>query len=261
MPRVPTAREPLAPTVTVDGTTSGAGKASPVAIRLVSVSVGTPSRLGELRGDPVWSGIHKRPVASTELLWLSRINLAGDGQADLDVHGGPDKAVYAYPSEHMEAWKHELGRDLEHAQFGENLSTAGVMEDAVHIGDVWRWGAATLQVSQPRWPCFKLGMYLDRDDIQQRFRSSGRTGWYLRVLEPGEVPVAGPIELSWQDPVGISVLDAHLAMLDRRNQPDLVHAVAEHPALADQWRAPLSRRYEHRHRDAAVPAEARPTPW
>jgi MOSC domain-containing protein YiiM len=233
----------------------GPGSVSSDGIRLVSVNVGTPTPLGEIRGERVWSGILKRRVDPATVLWLSLINLAGDGQADLDVHGGLDKAVYAYPSEHLDVWEHELGRDLGHAQFGENLSTAGATEDDVNIGDIWRWGSAILQVTQPRWPCFKLTMYLHRGDIQARFRSSGRTGWYLRVLEPDDVPVAGPIELSSRDPAGISVLDAHLAMLDRQRRPDLVRAVAEHPALADQWRAPLLRRGEHQHRDASIRPE------
>jgi MOSC domain-containing protein YiiM len=183
------------------------------AVRLGAVNVGTPTLLGELDGERVWSGIRKRPVASDERLWLSWLDLAGDGQADLDVHGGPDKAVYAYPSEHLASWAGELGETLGDAPFGENLSTIGVLEQDVGIGDVWRWGSATLQVTQPRWPCFKLTMFRARDDVGPRLRASGRTGWYLRVLEPGEVPVGGPIEVTQRDQAGISVLDAHLAML------------------------------------------------
>ncbi len=183
-------------------------------IELAAVNVGTPTILGAIRGENVWSGIRKSPVASATLLWLSALNLAGDGQADLSVHGGRDKAVYAYPSEHLSAWSQELDADLGPAPFGENLSTEGVLEQDVCIGDVWSWGTALLQVTQPRWPCFKLALYRGRADVQARMRSTGRTGWYLRVLEPGEVPAAGPILLSAGDPANVSVQDAHLAMSD-----------------------------------------------
>jgi MOSC domain-containing protein YiiM len=216
-------------------------------IRLAAVNVGTPTPLAQIRGESVWSGIRKRLVAPTSLLWVSVLNIAGDGQADLAVHGGLDKAVYAYPSEHLDSWAEELGQELGAAPFGENLSTLGASERDVHIGDIWEWGAAWLQITQPRWPCFKLTLYRNRDDIQARLRTSGRTGWYLRVLEPGEVSAAGPIRLAVQDPAGISVHDAHLAMGDRHIvNPDLIRAVSEHPSLADQWRETLVRRLQHR---------------
>lgn len=214
-------------------------------IQLAAVNVGTPTLLGEIKGDRIWSGIRKQPVAPNERLWLSYLDLAGDGQADLEVHGGSDKAVYAYPSEHLATWADELGQALGDAPFGENLSTVGVLEGDVSIGDVWQWGSATIQVTQPRWPCFKLDMLWGRDDIGPRLRASGRTGWYLRVLEPGEVPVGGPIELAERDRAGVTVHDAHLAMLDRRMPPERLRDVAGHPALAKQWQAPLLRRLEH----------------
>jgi MOSC domain-containing protein YiiM len=212
-------------------------------IGLAVVNVGTPTMLAAVRGERVWSGIRKVPVDSSVRLWLSEVNLSGDGQADLSVHGGPDKAVYAYPSEHLDAWSEELDADLGPAPFGENLSTRGALETDVRVGDVWTWGAATLQVAQPRWPCFKLALHRGRADIQARMRASGRTGWYLRVLEPGEVGAAGPIEVAERDPRGVTVHDAHLAMSDHHLlEPDRVRAVADHPALAAQWRVPLTDR-------------------
>jgi MOSC domain-containing protein YiiM len=214
-------------------------------IALAVVNVGVPTLLAETRGEHVWSGIAKRPVDPAAVLWLSEINLSGDGQADLSVHGGPDKAVYAYPSEHLGPWRDELGTELGPAPFGENLSTIGALESDVRIGDVWSWGDATLQVCQPRWPCFKLALHRQRADIQARMRTTARTGWYLRVLEAGEVPAAGPIEVSHQDPAGVTVEDAHLAMSDRHLiEPGLVRAVAEHRALARQWRLPLLERLD-----------------
>jgi MOSC domain-containing protein YiiM len=215
------------------------------AIELAAVFVGTPTVLAESRGEKVWSGIRKRAVPTDAALWLSFINLAGDGQADLSVHGGADKAVYAYPSEHLAPWSAELETDLGPAPFGENLSTIGALERDVRIGDVWRWGSAVLQVSQPRWPCFKLALHRGRADIQSRMRSTGRTGWYLRVLEPGEVPASGPIDVITRDPAGVTVEDAHLAMSDRHLiEPGLGRAVADHPALAEMWRAPLLERLD-----------------
>lgn len=209
-------------------------------IELATVNTGVPTMLGTVRGANVWSGIRKRPVAADEVLWLSTVNLSGDGQADLSVHGGPDKAVYAYPSEHLAPWADDLGEALGPAAFGENLSTVGVLEGDVHIGDVWSWGDAVLQVSQPRWPCFKLALHRGRADVQGLMRRSGRTGWYLRVLEPGEVAVAGPIEVARVDPAAVTVEDAHLAMGDvHLDDPNAVRAVASHPALAEQWRRPL----------------------
>lgn len=190
------------------------------------------------------SGIAKRPVDADEL-WLDWVNLAGDGQAELDVHGGPDKAVYAYPSEHLSTWSDELGEQLGPGAFGENLTTAGSTEDDVRIGDRWAWGDALLQVCQPRWPCYKLAMYRGRGDIQRRLRASGRTGWYLRVLRPGTVPVAGPITVAERHPAQASVRLAHDARSPAGGVPDeVVAAIMALPALADEWRADLAARLE-----------------
>jgi len=209
-------------------------------IGLAAVNVGTPAVLSRSDDTTVWSAIAKAPVASGTMLWLSTVNLAGDGQADQSVHGGPDKAVYAYPVEHLAPWRAELGTALGDAPFGENLDTIGVTESDVCIGDLWSWGEATLEVCQPRWPCFKLALHRGRGDIGQRMRQSGRTGWYLRVLEPGAVPSDGPITVTRRDPEGLTVTDAHLAMGDRHlAHPDLVRALAGHARLADEWRLPL----------------------
>ena len=209
-------------------------------IGLASVNVGTPTVLAETGDEQVWSGIRKQPLPPASVLWLSFLNLAGDGQADLTVHGGYDKAVYAYPSEHLVRWSEELGTELGPAAFGENLSTIGVSERDVRIGDAWRWGDATLQVCQPRWPCFKLTLRTRVRDVGHRMMADGRTGWYLRVLEPGSVPVAGPISVVRHHPAGVSVLDAHRAMADRhRDDPELHGRVLSVPALADEWRIPL----------------------
>jgi MOSC domain-containing protein YiiM len=208
-------------------------------VRLVSVNVGRPEVIGQRRGHAVVSGIRKQPVAGG-VLWLDYLNLAGDRQADLRVHGGLEKAVYAYASEHFPAWAAELGRPVEPAAFGENLTTAGVLEADVAIGDVWSWGKALLQVAQPRWPCFKLALHSRTPDMAARFRGSGRTGWYFRVLQPGEVPVAGPMRVVEQDAAGISVHDAHLAALPGAPD-DQVKRVLAVAALSEEWRAVILR--------------------
>jgi MOSC domain-containing protein YiiM len=209
---------------------------------LISVNVGLPEIIGKHRGHPVWSGIKKRPVAVEELA-LDWVNLAGDGQADLRVHGGPDKAVYAYPSEHLPLWSAEFDRDppFGPGAFGENLTVVGWSEDGVRIGDRWAWGDAILQVVQPRYPCYKLSLAVGTPRIAKPFVATGRTGWYLRVLQPGTVPVAGPITVVERDPGGVTVLDAHRALVGDVATTDVERVLAVE-ALAASWRAGLERR-------------------
>jgi MOSC domain-containing protein YiiM len=212
-------------------------------IDILQVNVAVPQLLVDQQGERVYSAIAKRPVPAGTTLWLSSVNLSGDSQADLSVHGGPDKAVYAYPSEHLVAWEQDLEETLGPAAFGENLSTRGALEDEVGLGDLWQWDDAVLQPCQPRWPCFKLVLHRRRVDIPGRMRGTGRTGCYLRVIEPGEVTVGSSIEVIARDPEGLTIADAHEAMSDRHlGDGDLVEAVAHHPALAAQWREPLLER-------------------
>jgi MOSC domain-containing protein YiiM len=213
----------------------------PSLVHLVSVNVGRPKHLGTQRGRPVRSGILKEPVAAAELN-LGAVNLAGDAQADLRVHGGPDKAVYAYPSEHLPHWNEDLGLDLGPAAFGENLTTAGWLEDDVRIGDVWAWGEALLQVAEPRHPCFKLAMKLDRPQVVDRMLETGRTGWYLRVLRPGRVPVAGPIRVAERHPAGVSVRRVHLAALPGQAAAEELRFLLDLAPLAASWRRALQKR-------------------
>ena len=213
---------------------------TPDEVGLVTVNVAGPEVIGRHRGHPILSAIRKRPVPGP-VLRLDDLNLEGDRQADLRVHGGPDKAVYAYPSEHFAAWSEELGQPLGPGAFGENLTTAGVVESEVGIGDVWVWGEARLQVAQPRWPCFKLALHRATGDMASRFRARGRTGWYLRVLRTGNVPVGGPILVERRDPSGVTVLDAHRATLPGAACEDVDRVLAVE-ALAAEWRHILQRR-------------------
>ncbi|WP_407641722.1 MOSC domain-containing protein [Amycolatopsis panacis] len=160
-------------------------------VSLESVYIGRPALLGHRRGLPVLSAIGKARVEQPELA-LSELNLDGDEQADPTVHGDVDKAVYAYPAEHYRDWRAD-GYEVALGDFGENLSLSGVAEDEVRIGDVWAWGEARVQVSQPRSPCFKLAMRTGRKDVVPAMIDTGRCGWYLRVLEPGTVPTSGPV--------------------------------------------------------------------
>jgi MOSC domain-containing protein YiiM len=209
-------------------------------VELVSVNVSLPTYLGHHRGHPVSSGIAKRPVTA-ESLWLGPLNLQGDAQADLRVHGGPDKAVYAYASEHLPGWSAELGEELGPAAFGENLTTAGWTEDEVCIGDQWSWGDAVLEVCQPRSPCYKLAMYRHHGDMARRFTSSGRSGWYLRVLQPGRVPVAGPITVE-PHPMGATVRLVHDAARHGDVPDEVVEALLYVEPLADEWKRALAAR-------------------
>jgi MOSC domain-containing protein YiiM len=202
-------------------------------IRVVAVNVGRPVTIG----DGVTSAIRKHGVAAGTWLDLSSVNLEGDQQADLRVHGGPDKAVYVHPSEHLPAWREDLGQPLdEPAPFGENLSTEGATEDEVTIGERWSWGHAVLEVGQPRWPCHKLILHRGTSEAAERLVESGRSGWYLRVVKAGRVPVDGPIEVL-ERPEWPSVLDCLRARTNLHDgDPSLAEKVVEVPALAEQWR-------------------------
>jgi MOSC domain-containing protein YiiM len=191
-------------------------EASPRRIDLVSVNVAVPQVIGTRRGQPVLSAIGKQPVAVPDLT-LDWLNLAGDRQADLRVHGGPDKAVYAYPAEHLPRWNNELGFDppVGPGTFGENLTTTGWLEDEVHLGDIWSWGDALLQVTQPRSPCYKLALVTGRPELLRRFVATGRSGWYLRVLRPGIVPVAGPMTIVVQVSDAPTILEANGGSAER----------------------------------------------
>ena len=162
-------------------------------MKLISVNVGLP-RIVRSNGEPVSTGIFKEPVAGRVV--LRSLNLDGDRQADLSVHGGPSKAVYVYPSEHYDYWKRELPEmELPWGMFGENFTTAGLFESELNIGDKFRVGSAVVMVTEPRMPCYKLGIRFNRSDIIKRFLASGRTGFYFAVLQEGEVGVGDPIEL------------------------------------------------------------------
>lgn len=203
-------------------------------IEVRAVAMGTPTVIGQNRRGDIVSGIRKR-IVTMESIRIGTLNIEGDGQADLRNHGGVDKAVYCYPAEHRPYWKAEIGYAADEAPFGENLSTFGITEAEARIGDVWRWGSVVLQISQPRWPCYKLVLHSGHADMIRRFVDSGRSGWYLRVLEPGVARRAEPITLEARDPSSISVRMAFDAARGHLDDADMAQVYA-HPALADAWR-------------------------
>lgn len=203
-------------------------------MKLLSVNVSKP-RAVSYNGKTVHTGIFKVPVSGRVV--LHKLNLDGDGQADLAVHGGIDKAVYAYPVEHYEYWRRELLRDdLTHGQFGENLTVEGMLEDDVHIGDVFRLGTALVEVSQPRVPCFKLGLKMGIPTFPKQFLASERSGYYLRVLEAGEVGAGDGIERVKVGPKRLTVRAVHHLLYFDNSNLERVHEVLELPALAANWR-------------------------
>lgn len=205
-------------------------------IRLLDVNVGLPAPLGERRGEVIISGIRKRPVASDTVV-VSATNIAGDGQADLVNHGGLDKAVYCYTADNFPFWKASIGYEGDgiHASFGQNLTVAGVDESGIHIGDRLRWGDVLLEVSQPRWPCSKLNLHSGVKKLSNRLIHTARSGWYLRVIEPGTAPASGEIAIVERDPFGITVREAFEARRDPAFDPDRHREIMAHPKLAKAW--------------------------
>jgi len=175
-------------------------------MRLLSVNVGLPREV-DWKGRNVTTGIFKEPVQGRVM--LRKLNLDGDRQADLSVHGGVHKAVYAYPIGHYDYWRRELdNRKLPFGMFGENFTTEdGLTEAEVRIGDRFRLGSAELVVTQPRLPCYKLGLKFGRDDMVKRFLASGRTGYYFSVAREGEVGAGDEFELIDRDENNVSIQD------------------------------------------------------
>ena len=167
------------------------------------LAIGLPKTI-QHDGAPVTTGIFKKPVSGRVAVGFDGI--AGDGQADLSVHGGRDKAVYVYPEVHYATWSRELGTDgLEPAQFGENLTVSELSEQTVTLGDTYRFGSVVAVVAQPRLPCFKLGIRMNDDNFPARFLQSGRLGFYLRVEEEGETGLGDIFELLDRPAHGITI--------------------------------------------------------
>jgi MOSC domain-containing protein YiiM len=211
-------------------------------MRLVSVNVARP-RLAVYQGKTINTGIFKEPVPGP--VQLRTLNLDGDRQADLTVHGGPNKAVYGYPSEHYPFWREELrGLDLPWGMFGENFTTAGITEDNLRIGDRFQIGSSIVMVRQPRIPCYKLAAKFQRDDILERFLLSGRSGFYFSVEQEGTVATGDALKLLTREQDGITITEMNRLFVREKYNPDLLRKVIHTPALPENWREYFSERLD-----------------
>jgi MOSC domain-containing protein YiiM len=206
-------------------------------MKLISLNVGLPREV-TWHGRIVTTGIFKQPVEGR--IALRALNLDGDRQADLSVHGGAYKAVYCYPIEHYAYWKREWpGRELPMAIFGENFTTSGLTEDSVHLGDRFSVGSAEVVVTQPRLPCYKLGVRFQSDDMVKRFLASGRTGFYVAVSREGEVGAGDDIAVSSRDPDAVPVSDItrlYVAKVFGPEEAVSARRTLRVAALPDSWK-------------------------
>jgi MOSC domain-containing protein YiiM len=209
-------------------------------MKLISVNVGLP-RVVMNNGKAVSTGIFKEPVAGR--IMLKTLNLEGDGQADLSVHGGPTKAVYVYPSEHYDYWKRELPEiELPWGMFGENFTTAGLFQSELNIGDEFAVGSAVVRVTEPRMPCYKLALKFGRPDMIKRFLASERTGFYFTVLREGEVGTGDPIELMERDKDGLKLSDVTQLYTREKHNTAMLRRAINVEALPESWRSYFQRR-------------------
>jgi MOSC domain-containing protein YiiM len=217
-------------------------------MKLVSVNTGLPREV-TWHDMTVTTGIFKEPVAGR--VALRKLNLDGDRQADLTVHGGEFKAVYCYPLVHYDYWKQELpGRDLPLAIFGENFTTDGLLEDSVHLGDRFSVGSAEVVVTQPRLPCYKLGIRFQADDMVKRFLASGRSGFYLAVTREGEVAAGDEIKLLARDPLAVPVSEiTRLYIAKEFSSADVasLQKALQVAALPESWKEYFRERLDKTH--------------
>ena len=209
-------------------------------MKLISVNVSQPKEVNH-NGKVITTSIFKEPVAGR--VRLRRLHLEGDGQADLESHGGVNRAVYVYTLENYDFWKKELKRDdFSFGQFGENFTVEGMLEDRIHVGDYFRVGCVLVQVTQPRAPCFKLAIRMNMDKFPKLFLASNRVGFYLRVLEEGEVGAGDDIDLVRTDPNRMTVSEINkLLYFDVNNLIDARRALAIE-ALSAGWRESFEER-------------------
>jgi MOSC domain-containing protein YiiM len=211
-------------------------------MKIISINVGDPQIVMH-NGDPVSTGIFKAPVAGRVMLRM--LNLDGDRQADLSVHGGASKAVYVYPSEHYDYWKKELPElALPWGMFGENFTSVELFESELNIGDKFRVGSAVVMVTEPRMPCYKLGIRFGRPDIVKRFLASERTGFYFAVLQEGEIGAGDPIELIESSEHSVRVSDITQLYTREKHNIGLLRRAIEVEALPESWRSYFQHRLE-----------------
>jgi MOSC domain-containing protein YiiM len=209
-------------------------------VKLLSLNVALP-RLASYRTQTVETGIFKKPVSGP--VQLRTLNLDGDRQADLAVHGGPFKAVYAYPSEHYEFWRQELpGTHLPWGMFGENFTTEGLLETGLHIGDRLQIGNAIVMVRQPRIPCYKLAIKFRRTDILARFLRSGRSGFYFSVEQEGIVSGGDSFALLSRESESITISEMNRLYAEEKYNRKLLEKAIASPAMLEDWRTYFAKR-------------------
>ena len=223
-------------------------------MKLLSVSVSAVKEI-TFKRQTVQTGIFKEAVETR--IHLGQLGLEGDQQADLEGHGGPNRAVYVYSIENYEHWQQETGRDgFPHAQFGENFTVEGMLDDQIHVGDVFQVGSARVQVTQPRVPCYKLGIKMGDPGFVKLFLRSCRVGFYFRVLQEGDVGAGDELEFVESDPEQMTVRDiCHLYYFDRKNLDDSKRAIRIE-ALSPGWREG----FEERLRKAGIEVAHRTEP-
>ena len=211
-------------------------------MKLESLNVARP-RLAVYKGKTINTGIFKKPVSGP--VPLRTLNLDGDRQADLTVHGGPHKAVYGYPSEHYPDWRRELpGIDLPWGMFGENFTTVGLAEDELHVGDRLQIGSSIVMVRQPRMPCYKLAAKFQRDDMLERFLRSGRSGFYFSVEQEGTVAADDDFQFLTRNQDGITIAEMNRLFVREKYNRDLLRKAIDTAALPEDWREYFSQRLD-----------------
>lgn len=212
---------------------------STATITIQSVNVGKPQLL-TFDGKELATGIYKEPLDTT--LHLSKVQLTGDGQADLEHHGGEDKAVCVYSYEHYAYWEERLGQPLRCGAFGENLTVSGMLEDEIHIGDIFQWGEAELQVSQPRQPCYKLAKRYGKNELPFWVQETGYTGFYFRVLKEGAVGKDQPLQLLKKHPAQITLSFANRIMHQEKDNHEGIKRILALDELSTSWRRTFTKR-------------------
>jgi MOSC domain-containing protein YiiM len=210
-------------------------------MHIVSVNTGQPQEV-HLRDRVVLTSIFKIPVEGRRA--VRKHNIEGDRQSDLRVHGGPYKAVYAYPSEHYSYWREQLGgAELGWGAFGENLTLTALTEETIHIGDQYRVGSSVLEVTQPRMPCFKLNLRFQRSDMVRRFWQSGRSGIYFAVREEGELGTGDELDLLARERNSVSIADVVRLYKGEQQDEELYQRVLTSP-LRGSWKQEIRERRE-----------------
>src|SRR5271157_139698 len=213
-------------------------------MNVISVNVGRPQE-HEWQGQRVKTAIFKSPAEGP--VAVGKLNLEGDEQGDPTVHGGVDKATYAYPYEHYTYWQSQLpDYSLTLGNFGENLTIAGLSEETIHIGDQLQIGTALFTVTQPRTPCYKLGVRFNRKDMTRRFYESRRFGFYLRVLREGTLQAGAAVNVAHRDPNAVSVADVVRLFTGDSRDPDLLRRAMKLSTLPESWRDELQDRLQRR---------------